>query len=188
MREQNTEIIVINRYSINEYDKELHALTKDFGKLIIKVQGVRKGSGKLKAMTEPFTYSVAMLYYPQKSIVAKLLTGVLNKVFEVSYKKLRHFLILQSFFEKYIPFGISEKSVFELFLNSLYDITKDRFNEANFINVCFRIVGVESGCRECGRIDIFMYLCYPGLYCSNHRKSFGVKVYAEDFLKYRKYL
>lgn len=188
MREYTVELIVFRRKYINEYDKEIFALTEEFGKLILKVKGVRKPLAKLKALTEPFTYSTSMIYYTLKSTSGVLLTGVLNKVFNVSYRNLNSYITLLNFFDSYIPFGISDRMIFKLFLDSLYDIDGGSFNESHFIGEFFRVAGVESGCSSCGRIDVYMYLCYPGFYCSKHKRAAGVKIKADDFLKYRKYL
>lgn len=129
---QSTHAIVLKRKDIRESSIIVTLFTKDFGKIIGLVKGIRVSKSRYASKLESFSLNKIVFYQTQKKDIQLISNCDLEDSFENLRKDLR-LTTFASFFVELVDsvtelFDKNEK-IFRLFLNSLVLLSKEKFPE-----------------------------------------------------------
>ena len=82
--------IVLYRQAFRENDRIVSLYTRTHGRLNARIPGVARTTGKLKALSEPFTWAEVRFYVKRGGVLATVTGGKINSVFPAVHGDLQH--------------------------------------------------------------------------------------------------
>ena len=123
--------IILLRQDFREADRMVSLYTREHGRIHVRLPGVARAAGKLKALSEPFAYADYRIYVRRGGVVGTVTGGKLHQVFPTIRKDLKRTALAFHFcelFQRLTPLHQPSEEKFELLLASLTEL---EFGEPN---------------------------------------------------------
>lgn len=125
--------IVLFRADFREADRMISLYTREHGRINLRLPGVCKSAGKLKALSEPFTYAVYRVYVRRGGAVGTVTGGKTETVFPHIRRDLKRVTLAMHFCElvqRLTPLHQPSEEKYELLLKSLTELDLGEPNPA----------------------------------------------------------
>ena len=125
--------IILLRQDFREADRMVSLYTREHGRIHVRLPGVARAAGKLKALSEPFVYADYRIYVRRGGVVGTVTGGKLHQVFPTIRKDLKRTALAFHFcelFQRLTPLHQPSEEKFELLLKSLTELEYGEPNPA----------------------------------------------------------
>lgn len=125
--------IVLFKQDFREADRLISLYTLEHGRINLRLPGVNRAKGKLKALSEPFTYGSYRIYVRRGSVVGTVTGGKIESVFPTVRKDLKRLPLALHFCElihKLTPPHQASDDKFALLLKGLTELEYGEPNSA----------------------------------------------------------
>lgn len=123
--------IILLRQEFREADRIVSLYTREHGRINVRLPGVARPAGKLKALSEPFAYADYRIYVRRGGTVGTITGGKLNSIFPAVRRNLKRTALALHFCElvqRLTPLHQPSEDKFELLLSALTEL---EFGEPN---------------------------------------------------------
>lgn len=117
--------IILFRQPFREADRIISLYTREHGRIHLRLPGVSRPAGKLKALSEPFTYADYRIYVRRGGTVGTVTGGKILQVFPHIRQHLKRTLLAMHFCEllhRLTPLHQPSEEKFELLRSSLEEL------------------------------------------------------------------
>ncbi len=125
--------IVLLRQPFREADRVLSIYTQEHGRINVRVPGVTRQTGKLKAISEPFVCADMRIYVRRGGVMGTLTGGKINSVFPAVHGDLKRLTLALHFCElmlRLTPLHQPSPGKFNLLLQALSELNEYGANPA----------------------------------------------------------
>ena len=125
--------IVLLRQAFRETDRVVALYTREHGRINVRIPGVQRPGGKLKALSEPFSCADMRIYVRRGGVMGTLTGGKLESVFPAVRADLKRLTMALHFCElllRLTPLHQPSPGKFDLLLESLTELEKNGVNPA----------------------------------------------------------
>ncbi len=125
--------IILFRQEFREADRVVSLYTRNHGRLNVRLPGVARSAGKLKAFSEPFAYADYRIYVRRGGVMGTVTGGKLHEVFPTIRRDLKRLTLALHFcelFQRLTPLHQPSEDKFELLLSALTELEYAEPNSA----------------------------------------------------------
>ncbi len=125
--------IILYRQPFREADRIVSLYTRQHGRINVRLPGVARPTGKLKALSEPFVYGDYRIYVRRGGTVGTVTGGKIHQVFCEVRRHLKRTTLAMHFcelFQRLTPLHQPSEAKFELLLSSLTELEYGEPNPA----------------------------------------------------------
>ena len=125
--------ILLYRQPFREADRMVSLYTRQHGRINVRLPGVARPSGTLKALSEPFVYGDYRIYVRRGGTVGTVTGGKLQNVFPAVRRSLKRTALAMHFcelFQRLTPLHQPSEAKFELLVSSLTELEYGEPNPA----------------------------------------------------------
>ena len=125
--------IILYRQPFREADRIVSLYTRQHGRINVRLPGVARPTGKLKAFSEPFVYGDYRIYVRRGGTVGTVTGGKLHQVFHTVRRSLKRTTLAMHFCElvqRLTPLHQPSEAKFELLLSALTELEYGQPNPA----------------------------------------------------------
>lgn len=125
--------IILLRQEFREADRIVSLYTREHGRINVRLPGVARPAGKLKALSEPFAFADYRIYVRRGGTIGTITGGKLNSVFPSVRRDLKRTALAMHFCElmqRLTPLHQPSEDKFELLLSALTELEYGEPNPA----------------------------------------------------------